>query len=127
MDPTEQQILTIAYMNIRGQTGLSLSKQLQIQDFISQHQIDILHLQETDICDDTFSECKKICSAYNIISNNSPTKYGTASLVKSDLHVDNILCDTGGRALVFNINNLTFANLYLQSGSDGQSRASREN
>jgi hypothetical protein len=29
--------------------------------------------------------------------------------------------------LIFNINNLTFANLYLKSGSDGQSRASREN
>ena len=127
MEVRNQQFLTIAYMNIRGQTGLSLSKQLQIQDFISQHQIDILHLQEINICDDTFSECNKICSAYNIFSNNSQSKYGTDSLVKSDLPVDSILCDTGGRALVFNINNLTFANVYLQSGSDGLSRSSREN
>jgi exonuclease III len=127
MDPTKQEFLTIAYMNIRGQTGLSLSKQLQIQDFISQNKIDILHLQEIDICDDTFTECKTICSAFNIFSNNSLNKYGTASLVKSDLPVENVLCDTNGRALVFNINNLTFANIYLKSGSDGPSRAAREN
>ena len=123
MDPTKQDILTVAYMNIRG---LPLSKQLQIQDFISQHRIDILHLQEIDVDDDTFSECNSICSDFNIFSNNSPSKYGTASLVKSDLPVENFICDTNGRALILNINNLTLANIYLQSGSDGASRAARE-
>ena len=108
-------------MNIRGQTGLSLSKQLQIQDFISQNKIDIPHLQEIDSCDDTFTECKTICSDLNIFSNNSPYKYETASLVKSDLPVENSLFHTSGRALVLNINNLTFANLFLQSGSNGPS------
>ena len=127
MDSSQQQVLTIAFMNIRGQTGLPLSKQLQIEDFISQHNLDILHLQEINICDDSFSECNLISSAYNIFSNNCLSKYGTASLVKSDLPVDNILCDTNGRTIVFNINNITFANVYLHSGSDGLSRSSREN
>ena len=96
-----QKFLTIAYMNIRGQTGLPLSKQLQIQDFLVHYKVDILHLQEIDLSDDTFNECTTICSAYNIFSNNSPNKYFTASLVSTVLEVDNILCDTVGRALFF--------------------------
>ena len=127
MNQPKQKFLKVAYLNIRGQTGLPLSKQLEIQDFISQYRLDILHLQEIDIKEDTFSECKRICSDFNLLSNNSPSKYGTASLVRSDFPIEEFKCDTRGRALTFNINNLTFANIYLQSGSDGLSRASREN
>jgi hypothetical protein len=54
------------------------------------------------------------------------TKYGTASLVKSEFFVENIRCDTEGRILVFDIGNFTFANIYLISGTDGQSRSGRE-
>ena len=66
-------------------------------------------------------------SSYNILQNNSPTKYGTASLIKSDLEVDNMVCDSDGRALLFDIGNLMFGNLYLPSGTDSKSHASREN
>ena len=53
-------------------------------------------------------------------------KYGTASLVKTDLTVENLKMDTLGRALLFDIENITLGNLYLQSGTDGQSRSQRE-
>ena len=57
-------LFRIAYMNIRGQTGLSLEKQLQIENFLLQNDIDILHCQEINIEEDTFHECKVISSSY---------------------------------------------------------------
>ena len=58
-------------MNIHGQTNLTTAKQLQIQDFLKLYKIDILHLQEIQISEDTFSNCDFISSNFNIISNNS--------------------------------------------------------
>ena len=55
MDPTNQ--INIAFINIRGQTGLNLAKQVQLEDFIKQNRIDILHLQESNIEENTFSDC----------------------------------------------------------------------
>ena len=52
--------LHIAYMNIRGQTGLNLEKQRQIEHFICENDIDILHCQEIDVSQDTFNECNFI-------------------------------------------------------------------
>ena len=37
----ENSILTIAFMNIQGQTKLPLVKQVQIEDFVKQFNIDI--------------------------------------------------------------------------------------
>ena len=80
-------VLTISYINIRGQTGFNLDKQFQIEDFIKAKNCDILHLQEVNVDSDTFSECNFIESNYSIITNNAQNKYGTASLVKNDLLV----------------------------------------
>ena len=113
-------------MNIRGQTGLTISKQAQIESFVVKEKIDVLHLQEINICDDSFSTCDILSSTYNIISNNSPTKYGTASLVKTDFIPENILLDSNGRVIIFNIGSVTLANLYLPSGTDNISRSGRE-
>ena len=118
--------LTISYMNIHGQSKLPTTKQLQIQDFIKQYNVDILHMQETDINDETFNDCEYISANFNLISNNSETKYGTASLVRSDLDFKNVRCDTAGRAIIFDIGDISFGNLYAQSGTDGISRANRE-
>ena len=82
MDPTDQ-ILTIAYINIHGQSRLTDAKQVQIEDFIKYNKIDVAHLQEIDICDETFSGCNFISSSFDIITNNAENKYGTASLVKN--------------------------------------------
>ena len=113
-------------MNIHGQSKLTTVKQLQIQDFIKHNKIDILHMQEIEIDEESFSECDLISSNFNLISNNSENKYGTASLVRSDLEFRNVRCDTSGRAIVFDIGTSTFGNFYAQSGTDGASRASRE-
>ena len=121
-----ESVLTISYVNIRGQTGLNIEKQFQLEDFIRRNNCDILHLQEAHIDDNTFSECNLIQSNFSVIVNNAENKYGTASLVKNDLAVENVMCDTGGRVLVFEISGVTFANIYLPSGTDAISRSSRE-
>ena len=92
--------LTIFYLNIRGQTKFYDDKQQQLQDLIMHYGCDIIHLQETDFNDDTFKNCSFIKSNYQVISNNSATGYGTASLVKNDLDAENIRCDTEGRIIV---------------------------
>ena len=123
---TEDNILTVAFLNIRGQSGLPITKQLQIESFIKYNNCDIIHLQEAHIDDDSFSTCDFISSNFNIVPNNSLNKYGTASLVKSELEIDNIQCDTEGRVIVFNVGELTLSNIYLNSGTDGRSKAGRE-
>ena len=126
MNTSEETILSVAFINIRGQTGLTISKQNQIESFIVRNKIDVLHLQEINILEDSFSMCHVISSSYSLLSNNSPTKYGTASLIRSELTPENILLDSNGRAIVFNIGDITLANLYLPSGTDAGSRSSRE-
>ena len=122
----QSNILNVAVVNIHGQSGLDQSKQMQIETFLQHNNIDILHLQEINILEDTFRYCNYISSNFILLSNNSPTKYGTASLIKSDLEAENIVCDTEGRIIIFDVGNLTFGNLYLPSGTDSKSRASRE-
>ena len=120
-------ILTLAYLNIRGQSGLNQVKQLQIESFIKSYNCDIVNLQEAHIEPDSFSSCDFIQSSYNIIENNSLNKYGTASLVKSNLTFENIRNDLDGRVILFDIGNLSFGNVYLPSGTDSRSRSAREN
>ena len=120
-------ILTLAYLNIRGQSGLNQVKQLQIESFIKSYNCDIVNLQEAHIEPDSFSSCDFIQSSYNIIENNSLNKYGTASLVKSNLTFENIRNDLDGRVILFDIGNLSFGNVYLPSGTDARSRSAREN
>ena len=126
MNPLDSSLI-VAYLNCHGQTGLDLPKQLQIEEFLKSYKIDILHLQETFIDDNTFAECSFISSSFIIIQNNSHNNFGTASIVRSDLPVDDIILHESGRIIIFNIGNITFGNVYLPSGTDGHSRASREN
>ena len=118
--------LSILCLNTFGQTKLTLQKQLQIQDIIKSYKTDVVHLQETDSDDNTFKKCNYILNNYTVISNNSPTGYGTMSLVKNDLKVDNISLDTAGRIIVFEIDNITHCNVYLEAGTDSNSRSARE-
>ena len=111
-------ILTIGYINVRAQTGLPIAKRLKIEAFPKHNNCDIVHLQEANIEEDTFTTCNFIKSSYNIIENNSTNKYGTASLVKTDLQTENIRCDCEGRMIVFDIGMMTFGNIYLHSGTD---------
>ena len=118
--------LIVGFLNIRGQSKLYIEKQLQIEEFLKRYKCDILNLQEVNIDHETFSNCHSISSNYNILQNNSITQYGTASLVKNDLVVENIRCDSEGRALIFDVNEMTFANLYFHSGTDANARSGRE-
>ena len=118
--------LVVAFMNIKGQTKLKIDKQMQIEAFLKFYKCDILHLQESNIESDTFSTCDFITSSYNIELNNSPTLYGTASLIKSTLTYENIKCDTQGRVLLFDICGITFGNVYLNSGTDAVAKNGRE-
>ena len=105
--------IKVGFMNIRGQSGLKIEKQLQIEEFVKRFKCDILHLQESNIEDETFSTCNYICSNYNILQNNNLSQYGTSSLVKSEFIIENLRCDTQGRALVFDVGQLTFDNIYF--------------
>ena len=118
--------LIVGFMNIRGQSKMKIEKQLQIEEFLKHNKCDILHLQETNIEPETFSTCNYISNNYNILQNNSLSQYGTSSLVRSDFLVENIQCDSQGRVLIFDVGKMTFANLYLNSGTDAISRAGRE-
>ena len=66
----EEKIFTVAFLNIRGQSGLPISKQLQIESFIKYNQCDIVHIQEAHIDKDSFSTCDFISSTFNILPNN---------------------------------------------------------
>ena len=124
---SSEQILTISYMNIRGQTGLDTAKQVQIEQFLKSYNIDIINCQEINVDSESFQSCNFINSSYNIISNNASNKYGTCSLVTSTLQLENIKFDTNGRVIIFDIGNITFGNVYLPSGNDPAMRNGREN
>ena len=95
IDQSADNFLIVATLNIRGQTGLDFSKQKQIEAFIKLHSVDILHCQEIEIQESTFETCNFITSSFEIIQNNSPNnKYGTASLVRNELTIENINLDT---------------------------------
>jgi len=85
MELVENEVLTIASLNICGQSGLNLIKQKQIQDFIQLYNVDILACQEINIDDTTFSQCPNISSNFTIISNNAINKYGTCLLITNSL------------------------------------------
>ena len=81
--------ICVAYINCVGQSKFTVSKQLQIQSYIKSGNIDMVHLQECKIDDESFANCHFLRSNFNIFSNNTPndTCYGTASLVRSDIEV----------------------------------------
>ena len=60
-EPNEN-VFTLAYLNIHGQTRIKLDKQLQIEEFLQHNNIDVLHCQEKNISEDTFSNCHLIDS-----------------------------------------------------------------
>ena len=67
-----------------------------------------------------------IYSNFSLVTNNSPTKYGTSSLIRNCFSPENISFDTEGRVIVFSIGSLTFGNVYFPAGTDSSSRSSRE-
>ena len=118
--------IKIASLNCRGQTKFPVSKQLQIEDFIKSNNIDILCCQETNIQEDSFTTCNFIQSNFSIVKNNASNDYGTCCIVKNNFEIKNIVFDTTGRIILFDIDGLTLGNFYLPAGLDGDSRRNRE-
>ena len=119
-------IYKCAFLNIKGQTGLKLDKQQQIESLVIKYKVDAIHLQEVNIDEESFSDCDFLMSNYNILPHNSVNKYGTATLIRSELSPENFRCDTDGRVQIYDLGNITFANIYFHSGTDGISRNERE-
>ena len=120
-------LLSIAYINIQGQTGLNYSKESQIESFIRTFKPDIIHFQEINVSPDTFENSDMINSNLNLMSNNATNKYGTASLISAELEPTNIKFDAEGRIIVFDLGNFTFGNIYFPSGVNLEMRNKREN
>ena len=55
-----QNYITLAYINIHGQTGLEYAKQVQIKQFVRLYKVDIVHCQEIDINSESFEKCDYI-------------------------------------------------------------------
>ena len=70
-DQNKVNTLTVAYLNIHGQSVLNISKQKQIELFIIKHDIDILNCQEINVENESLSQCPVISSKYRIIQNNA--------------------------------------------------------
>ena len=79
--------LRILYINTYGQTKFTIQKQLQIEDIIKKFKSDIIHLQESHFDTQSFEHCRFIKSNFSVLCNNSPTGFGTATLVHNDLNV----------------------------------------
>ena len=111
----------LGFMNSCGQSGLKESKQKQTEAFLSTKKLDILNLQEINIDENSFNCCKYISSAYTVMQNNSPTRYGTACLVKNDFEVTNVQFDSSGPVIVFDVCGLTVVPT-LWPGRGGKSK-----
>ena len=98
---------------------------MELDNFINHHKLDVICLQETDIDQNTFSECN-ILRRFSLIINNSSTGYGTCTLVRKDLSVDNIIKDSDGRFISADVDKISIVNLYLPSGTDQNSKSKRE-
>ena len=119
--------INIAFMNIHGQSSLDESKQVQIENFIKSYKIDILNCQEINMDENSFKKCSFISSSYTSIINNAENKYGTCCFVSNNLDFQNVKLDTNGRVIAFDIEDITFCNVYLPSGTDSAMKKEREN
>ena len=117
--------MKIAYLNTYGQSGLSNQKLLELENFIELNRLDIVCLQETDIQENTFCGCN-ILSRFIPIVNNNKSGYGTCTLVRKTFSYDNVVKDSEGRLVSIDIDGMSIVNVYLQSGTDQDSRTERE-
>ena len=113
--------LVIGHLNIRGQTKFSKSKQKMIEETLKHQKLDILHIQEVNIEDNSFEECDFLQDQFQILRNNAQNGYGVCSLVRRDLSISNIRALPGGRLISFDIGRTRIGNVYLPSGSEARS------
>ena len=117
--------MKIAFINTYGQSGLSNQKLLELENFIEYNRLDIVCLQETDVQEETFSQCN-ILDRFQPIINNNKSGYGTCTLVRNIYNPENIIKDTEGRLISVDVEGMTVVNVYLHSGTDHDSKNERE-
>ena len=114
----------VATLNVRGQTKMNQTKQIQLDNLIKTRNLAIILLQECHITDQTFESCPHIKHNFQILKNNAENGYGTGALVHNSLPIQNVKAIPGGRIIYFEIGKVSFCNIYLPSGSAG--KADRE-
>ena len=118
--------MTGGFINIHGQTKLPQTKQNQIEYLVKEFNVDILHMQETQIDESAFENNPFIANNFNIIFNNSETGYGVCSLINRKFSTKDELLHPSGRIIAFNIGDLTMTNIYLPSGAERTAKNLRE-
>ena len=127
MDPNkEEKTLSVGFLNIYGQTNFNQAKVNQIEFLVKTNKIDILHLQETNISEETFENSNYLKNNYQILFQNNESGFGVCSLIKNDLETKNVLLHPSGRLISFDVEDLTMINVYLQSGNSQFARNQRE-
>ena len=114
----------VATLNLRGQTKMNMIKQLQIDELVKAQKAAIIFFQESHILDQTFENCPHIKNNFQLLINNAENGYGTSALIHNSLKIENVKALPGGRILYFEINRISFCNVYLPSGTAG--KAERE-
>ena len=92
-----------------------------IEETLKHQKLDILHIQEVNIEDNSFEECDYLQDQFQILRNNAQNGYGVCSLVRRDLSISNIRALPGGRLISFDIGRTRIGNVYLPSGSEARS------
>ena len=122
---TKPNVLKVAFLNIQGQLKFTQARKDQIEHVIKSNQLDVLHLQETNICDGEFDLCHHISNNFQIIAQNNESGFGVCSLIHKRFVIENLFLHPSGRILCFDIEDLTLVNVYLPSGSEA--KQDREN
>lgn len=103
-------IYTIATINLNSFN--TLVKKNLLKEFIRDHDLDIVLLQEVSFEDFSF------VSTHNALVNISSDKKGTAVLVRKAFKFSEFIFDPSGRILSVIVNQINFVNVYAHSGNN---------
>lgn len=103
-------ICSVATINLNS-TNTAVNRSL-LKDFIYEHNIDIVFLQEVSYNDFAF------VSSHNALVNVSVDRKGTAILIRKSFSYSDFIFDPSGRILSVVVNGVNYINIYAQSGSD---------
>ena len=92
---------------MKRQSGMGRAKFDQLEQAALKLKPDIILLQEVHFMCDTLDNQNFITNSYQVIHNNALNGYGTAALVRFDLHPTQIRKDDEGRVLCFEVADLT--------------------
>ena len=103
-------VCSVATINLNS-TNTAANKSL-LKEFINEHNIDIVFLQEVSYNDLSF------VSSHNGLVNISVDRKGTAILIRKGFNYSDFIFDPSGRILSVVVNEVNYINIYAHSGSD---------